>query len=159
MERISGNGLAAMWRRFMISSAQPWSTAMTVRRVGGIGLIAALLLAAAMIVRARADQEPRRWVALDGRDWAGFAPGEKQAYVAGFLAGAAAVTAPRSDTAVIRTSVEARYRSGGLQFPFGHMVYATQLDEFYWWDNHVPTPLYLALTNINLQLRQQQPAP
>lgn len=143
MERKPNNGLAAM----------------TVRRVGEIGLIVALLLAAAMVVRARAVQEPRRWVALDGRDWAGFVPGEKQAYVAGFLAGAAAVAAPESDTAVTRTTVEARYRAGALQFPFGPMVYSTQLDEFYWWDNHVPTPLYLALTNINLRLRSQQPAP
>jgi len=33
------------------------------------------------------------------------------------------------------------------------MVYATQLDEFYWWANHVPTPLYLALRDINGRLK------
>jgi hypothetical protein len=32
------------------------------------------------------------------------------------------------------------------------MVYATQLDEFSW-DNHVPTPLYLALRDINGRLK------
>jgi hypothetical protein len=49
--------------------------------------------------------------------------------------------------------VDSLYRVGGLRFPFGHMVYATQLDEFYWWDNHVPTPLYLALRDINGRLK------
>jgi hypothetical protein len=32
----------------------------------------------------------------------------------------------------------------------------TQLDEYYWWDNHVPIPLYLALTNINQRMTQQR---
>src|SRR2546422_140125 len=64
--------------------------------------------------------------------------------------------ASNSDTTVIRTMVDSLYRAGALQFPFGHMVYANQLDEFYWWDNHVPIPLYLALSSINQRLRQQQ---
>lgn len=102
-----------------------------------------------------AAQEPRRWVALDGRDWTQFAPREKQAYVAGFLAGAAGTSATSADTAMIRRMVDSLHRAGGLRFPFGHMVYATQLDEFYWWDNHVPIPLYLALSSINQRLRQQ----
>jgi hypothetical protein len=59
------------------------------------------------------------------------------------------------DTAAIRRAVDSLYRDGALRFPFGHMVYATQLDEFYWWDNHVPIPLYLALSSINQRLRQQ----
>jgi hypothetical protein len=104
-----------------------------------------------------ASQEPRRWVALDGRDWTQFAPKEKQAYVAGFLAGAAAAGGSGGDTIVVRKAVDSLSRAGGLRFPFGHMVYATQLDEFYWWDNHVPVPLYLALWSINQRLRQQEP--
>jgi hypothetical protein len=104
---------------------------------------------------ARATQEPRRWVTLDGRDWTAFAPKEKQAYVAGFLAGAADAAASSRDTAVLRTKVDSLHRTGNLPFPFGHMVYANQLDEFYWWDNHVPIPLYLALSSINQRLRQQ----
>lgn len=114
----------------------------------------AVLLGAGVVGRASAAQEPRRWVNLDGRDWTQFAPKEKEAYVAGFLAGAADAAARTSDTAVIRTTVDSLYRTGALQFPFGHMVYANQLDEFYWWDNHVPTPLYLALSTINQQLRK-----
>jgi hypothetical protein len=130
-------------------------TSMTVRRAAAIAVIAgAALLGGGLVVGANAAEEPRRWTALDGRDWTQFAPKEKEAYVAGFLAGAANAAVSTSDTAVIRTTVDSLYRTGALQFPFGHMVYANQLDEFYWWDNHVPTPLYLALSAINQRLRQ-----
>ena len=128
---------------------------MTVRRAAAIAVIAgAALLGGGLVVGASAAEEPRRWATLDGRDWTQFAPKEKEAYVAGFLAGAANADVSTSDTAVIRTTVDSLYRTGALQFPFGHMVYANQLDEFYWWDNHVPTPLYLALSAINQRLRQ-----
>lgn len=130
-------------------------TSMTVRRAAAIAVIAgAALLGGGLVVGARASEQPRRWTALDGRDWTEFAPREKEAYVAGFLAGAANAAVSTSDTAVIRRTVDSLYRTGALQFPFGHMVYANQLDEFYWWDNHVPTPLYLALSAINQRLRQ-----
>ena len=112
------------------------------------------LFGAGLSVDARAAQEPRRWVMLDRRDWSGFAPQQKQAYVAGFLAGAAAGAITTPDTAVIRATVDSLYQAGGLRFPLGHMVYATQLDEFYWWDNHIPVPLYLALSSINQCMNQ-----
>jgi hypothetical protein len=130
-------------------------TRMTGRVATAIAVIAgAALLGGGLVVRASAAQEPRRWTTLDGRDWTEFAPKEKEAYVAGFLAGAANAAASTSDTAVIRTTVDSLYRTGALQFPFGHMVYANQLNEFYWWDNHVPIPLYLALSTINQRLRR-----
>ena len=130
-------------------------TSMTVRRAAAIAVIAsAALLGGGLGVGASAAEEARRWTTLDGRDWTQFMPKEKEAYVAGFLAGAANAAASSGDTAVIRTTVDSLYRTGALQFPFGHMVYANQLDEFYWWDNHVPTPLYLALSAINQRLRQ-----
>jgi hypothetical protein len=128
------------------------------RTLAATGTAMALLLGAGPIAAVPAAQEPRRWVALDGRDWTGFAPREKQAYVAGFLAGAASAANTR-DTAVIRRSVDSLYRAGVLRFPFGHMVYANQLDEFYWWDNHVPIPLYVALASINQRLGQQGQEP
>ncbi len=131
---------------------------LTVRR-GAIAFAGALLLGAGLGMTAGGAEETRRWVALDGRDWAQFAPGEKQAYVAGFLAGAAATATSIPDTAVIRGAVDSLYRAGGLRFPFGPMVYATQLNEFYWWENHIPVPLYLALPSINERLRQQQDNP
>jgi hypothetical protein len=126
---------------------------MTVRRSLVIAVVAGAALLGSMVVGTGAAEEPRRWTALDGRDWTQFAPKEKEAFVAGFLAGAANAAAGTSDTAVIRTTVDSLYRTGALQFPFGHKVYANQLDEFYWWQNHVPTPLYLALSAVNQRLR------
>lgn len=127
--------------------------AMTVRRAAATAVVAgAALLGGGLVVGASAAEQPRRWTALDGRDWTQFAPKEKEAYVAGFLAGAANGAVSNGDTAVIRITVDSLSRTGTLQFPFGHMVYANQLDEFYWWGNHVPTPLYLALSAINQRL-------
>jgi len=34
----------------------------------------------------------------------------------------------------------------------GHTTYQTQLNESYWWENHVPTRLYLALQDIDQRL-------
>ena len=132
---------------------------MAVRRVAATAVAGAALLGAGLAVDARAAQEPRRWVMLDGRDWTQFAPQQKQAYVAGFLAGAAAAATSNPDTAVIRTTIDSLYQAGGLRFPLGQMVYATQLDEFYWWDNHVPIPLYLALSSINQRMNQHGNVP
>jgi hypothetical protein len=132
---------------------------MAVCRAAAIAVTGAALLGAGLAVDARAAQEPRRWVMLDGRDWTQFAPQQKQAYVAGFLAGAAAAAASNPDTAAVRSTVDSLYQAGKLRFPLGHMVYATQLDEFYWWDNHMPIPLYLALASINQRLRQQRQDP
>jgi hypothetical protein len=130
-------------------------TRVTVRGAAAIAaLTGAALLGGALVMGASAAQEPRRWTALDGRDWTQFAPKEKEAYVAGFLAGAANAAARTSDTAAVRTTVDSLYQTGALQFPVGPRVYTNQLDEFYWWDNHVPIPLYLALSSINQRLRQ-----
>ena len=126
----------------------------------GLAAGGAALLAAVLTGGLTASQGERRWVALDGRDWSQFAPREKRAYVAGFLAGVGLADGEQRggaspDTTAVRRAVDSLYRVGGLRFPFGHMVYATQLDEFYWWDNHVPTPLYLALRDINGRLKGQ----
>jgi hypothetical protein len=132
---------------------------MTVRRTAVLAVAGTVLLGAGLVADARAVQEPRRWVNLDGRDWTRFSPQQKQAYVAGFLAGAAASATSNPDTAVIRATVDSLYQSGRLRFPLGHMVYATQLDEFYWWDNHIPIPLHLALSSINQRMNQQDQVP
>ena len=78
----------------------------TVRRAAAIAVAGAALLGGGLVVGARAAQEPRRWVTLDGRDWTQFAPKEKQAYVAGFLAGAANGAARIHENAMLRTAVD-----------------------------------------------------
>lgn len=128
-------------------------TPMAVRRTATAVLAGATLLGGSVAMGASATQQPHGWRSFDGRDWTTFAPKEKEAYVAGFLAGAANAAARSSDTTAIRTTVDSLARAGALQFPFGHMLYVNQLDEFYWWDNHVPIPLYLALSSINQRLR------
>jgi hypothetical protein len=99
--------------------------------------------------------QERGWAAYDGRDWRGFAPAEKRAYVIGFLTGGAVADAGRvgaEGPAAVAKKIDSLSRGGGLRFPFGHTVYQTQLDEYYWWENHVPTRLYLALWDINRRL-------
>ncbi len=110
--------------------------------------------------RATAHQAERGWPVFDGREWTQFAPKEKQAYVAGFLAGGALADAERvapGDSAALRRGLDSLARASGLRFPFGHMVYANQLNEFYWWDNHIPVPLYLALRDVNRRLKREDP--
>ncbi len=124
------------------------------------GIAAGLGLAVFAAGRATAHQAARGWPAYDGREWVQFAPREKQAYVAGFLAGGALADAERvaaGDSAQLHRGVDSLYRAGALRFGFGHMVYANQLDEFYWWDNHIPVPLYLALRDVNRRLKRQEP--
>jgi hypothetical protein len=132
---------------------------MVLRRAAVTGAAVGTLLGAGSVLGPEAVQERRRWVTLDGRDWTQFAPQEKQAYVAGFLAGAASAATSTPDTTVIRRTVDSLYRAGALRFPFGAMVYTTRLDEFYWWDNHNPIPLHLALSSINQRLRQSRQDP
>jgi len=106
--------------------------------------------------RVTGTQDERRWMQYDGREWTKFLPREKQAYVAGFLAGGAvadAQTAGATDSAAVHQAVDSLVRAGRLRFPFGHMVYVTQLNEFYWWENHLPVPLYLALRDIDGKLK------
>ena len=104
-------------------------------------------------------QTERGWAAFDGRERTRFSPAEKRAYVAGFLAGAALADAERAgaaDSTALRAAVDSLFRGGELRFPFGETVYATQLDELYWWENHVPTRLYLALRDINQRLKKHE---
>ncbi len=111
--------------------------------------------------RATAPQGARVWREYDGHAWVGFAPREKQAYVAGFLAGtglsdAAAVAGASADSGALHHALDSLYGAGALRYAYGEMVYATQLDEFYWWENHVPVPLYLELRELNERMRKGQ---
>jgi hypothetical protein len=81
---------------------------------------------------------------LDGAYWTRLTPGEQQIYLQGFVAGAAAEQAgshgPPADS----------LRDGHLlHFAFGPSVYAAQLNDFYWWQNHAATPIVDAMRQIN----------
>lgn len=109
-----------------------------------------------------------------GAFWKAMTSAEKQAYVSGFLAGAAAeqarsermrserakgrtgTVAMEADTMAVSGSIDALHAAHGLRFPFTTAVYLSQLDDFYWWDNHALIPIADAMTEVNTQLRVQQ---
>ena len=105
--------------------------------------------------RASSLQSPPQ---LAGRDWQKFGPKEKDAYLAGFIAGAATVhssagaagtdTTPSKSIDVMRAAKE-------LPFPYSVSVYESQLDDFYWWQNHLDIPIVDVMARTNLQLRSQ----
>jgi hypothetical protein len=82
---------------------------------------------------------------LDGAYWARLTPAEKQIYLQGFVAGAAAEQAEAAGGAPA-DSLRNRH---ALHFAFTPTVYAAQMDDFYWWQNHSTTPIVEAMRQIN----------
>jgi hypothetical protein len=104
--------------------------------------------AAPMMVKQSATQ-------LAGRDWKGFGPKEKEAYLAGFIAGAAVrggSTETNTDTTPSK-SIEDMRAAKHLPFPYSVAVYASQLDDYYWWENHLNVPIVDVMARTNLQLQ------
>src|SRR5258708_2413263 len=71
---------------------------------------------------------------LAGRDWQGFGPKEKEAYLAGFISGAA--TAQGSSTAVSTDTtpsqaIDVMRAAKQLPYPYSVSVYASQIDDYY----------------------------
>jgi hypothetical protein len=81
---------------------------------------------------------------LDGAYWARLTPAEKQIYLQGFVAGAAADQAEAAGAPA--DSLRSRH---ALHFAFTPSVYAAQMDDFYWWQNHSTTPIVEAMRQIN----------
>ena len=105
---------------------------------------------------------PARWLQapaqLAGRDWQKFGPKEKEAYLAGFIAGAAAIRsnagAANPDTTPSR-AIDVMRAAKELPFPYSVSVYASQIDDFYWWQNHLDVPIVDVMARTNLQLRSR----
>src|SRR2546426_1488391 len=103
------------------------------RLAAAVGL-AVLGVAAGRCTAGQEQEQERGWAAYDGRDWRGFTPAEKRAYVMGFLAAGALADAGRAGAegpAGMGRGVGSLSRGGGLRFPFGPTVYVTPLDEDY----------------------------
>lgn len=117
--------------------------------IGTLGLGLLLAGAAAPVVR---RQPPTQ---LAGRDWQKFGPKEKDAYVAGFIAGAAV----RGNTAAVSMdttpskAIDAMRAAKQLPFPYSVSVYASQIDDYYWWENHLDVPIVDVMVRTDLQLR------
>ena len=105
-------------------------------------------------------QSVRSWRSYDGQEWQGFTSGEKQSYLAGFLAGAGltqaevVVGSAQADSGRVAAVLDSLDRAGALHFAHGGSVYAAQLSDFYWWEDHRTIRLYLALRHINQGMRR-----
>ena len=114
---------------------------------------AALLLALTLGTGAPAGaQAPKGLAAYDGHAWRALSEGEKLAFLTGFLIGGALErglgTAP-ADTAPDPEALEAMRRAGRLRFPYAPAVYKARLEDFYFYQGRLDTPLYQALLLIN----------
>ncbi len=117
-------------------------------------------------------------VSHDGSYWQALSGKEKDAYVRRFLAGAlseqvreiAMAGHSSSDSADSADSADGRAQardrivdslraSHRVRFPFAATVYVAQLDDFYWWQDHMAVPVDDALLRINAQMEAQQSRP
>src|SRR2546422_8396541 len=81
------------------------------------------------------QEQERSWAAYTGRDWRGFTPAAKRAYVAGVPSRSAPGEAGRAGAgspAALRRILASPSKRGGPPFPFRHTGYGTPLDEYYW---------------------------
>lgn len=104
-------------------------------------------------------------VLLAGSYWTHLTEAERQAYVSGFLAGAAAeqvrgealVAHRGADSAAVSSAaVDSLHAQHALRFHFAPSVYASQMDDFYWWENQRRIPIVDAMIMINAQMDGQQ---
>jgi hypothetical protein len=111
--------------------------------------------------RASAGLDPdRHWSARDGDDWRAMGPEERVAFTDGFLAGAGfgqASTGPErnggaADSAGLRETMATLHRSGRFRFPYGANVYVARMNDYYWWENHRPLPIWYAFWEVNTSL-------
>jgi hypothetical protein len=102
---------------------------------------------------------------LDGAYWKRLSASEKQAYLTGFLAGAAAEQARAAAQALHRetdsmaissAAVDSLRARAALRYRFAPQVYAAQIDDFYWWQDRVSVPIVDAMIAINGALGDQQ---
>lgn len=106
---------------------------------------------------ARVDAHPIDW---DGHYWSELSAGEKDAYLGGFLAGAAAAQAYEALEEVASFDAEAlSQRMEGLRgeraliFPYAPNLYHARLHDYLFYVNHREQPLYLSLAELNFQIR------
>ncbi|HVE78873.1 MAG TPA: hypothetical protein VNA89_08435 [Gemmatimonadaceae bacterium] len=115
--------------------------------------------------QARAGVSDPHATMLTGEYWQRLTPAERQVYLAGFLAGAAAEQARAlagaagragDSVAVSSTAIDSLRRARSLHFRFGPAVYSAQVDDYYWWHNHRARPIVDALIFFNREMLKQQ---
>ena len=119
----------------------------------GAGVAAGAAASAAAGAAARAADP----LALDGHYWTKLAPDAREAFLAGFVAGAAAHQAnggvPGARGA--RTAAEAARlkRTGALAFPYAGNVYRSHLDDYFFYTNRRAQTLVEVLVDANAHFR------
>jgi hypothetical protein len=143
---------------------RPESFGMRVALALALGAAVVVGAVGATVASARGTFAPHAAL-LTGEYWASLTPAERQAYLSGFVAGAAveqargeAVAAGRgSDSAAVSSSAVAALRERrALRYPFAPSVYSAQVDDFYWWSNHRDTPIVDAMVFFNGEMLKQQ---
>ncbi|MEO8881206.1 MAG: hypothetical protein ABI446_12505 [Gemmatimonadaceae bacterium] len=121
-------------------------------KLWALGTLGLGLLLGSAAAPAASRQAPTQ---LAGRDWQKFGPKEKDAYVAGFIAGAAVRggTAAMSVDTTPSKAIDAMRAAKQLPFPYSVSVYASQIDDYYWWENHLDVPIVDVIVRTDLQLR------
>jgi hypothetical protein len=121
-----------------------------------LGLISLGVLGALGLGRLHQQQDPRE---LTGQQWVTLEPAARQAWLQGFLAGAAmsqALAAGAADSAALHTTIARLRREGGLAFPFAPNVYGARVADFYHYENHRPLPVWHAMWEVNGAMRSQK---
>lgn len=107
------------------------------------------------ILGARLEIAGPEWLRVDGHAWVEMNPENKQAYLAGFLAGTAvgqALAAGAPDSAALVERVHSLVREG-LAFPFAPNVYTARLGDYYFYEDRRVLPIWYAAWEVNHQLQ------
>lgn len=126
---------------------------MFVRRLFLMGPLALIGLASMRGVRNAHTQTPADPFALNGHAWSQYSAEARAAFLAGFVAGAAAhqVTGGRTDMdgdAAVAQAVRLK-REDRLHFPYAVNVYQSHLDDWYFYRNRRDEPLLQVLVDMN----------
>jgi len=115
-------------------------------------------LGATGLLAGRASVGPdTHWVNRNGNDWRALSPAAQTAYAEGFLAGSALrqAAAVASDSAGLTQEISRLRRDGRFRLPYGANVYLSRINDYYWWENHRPLPLWYAFWEVNTSLTSQ----
>jgi hypothetical protein len=121
--------------------------------LGIAGLAAVAILAGGR--SSRAAQDPH-WLGISGEEWRQWSPEARRAYLAGFLAGGAvgeALNAGPADSAAMVGRLDS-LRRAGFRFPYAPQVYEARIQDFFWWEDHRPAPIWYALWEVNNDLKR-----